>query len=190
MKKNQNFSPTQIFTKEGFQEKTLHDTTYQLNFEELRFNYEEDDPETEDVDEREKVGARLTPRIRIPLQKEFFQEKILDFEGQSVFSNSDSFSKHLRGLIIKADGFNDDLYMLLDISNAQVRIEYEYDEVNTNSTPDDTSDDTTEKASKTYMLNFSFHFNTIKNDNYNSQVDQEILASQGNMPSEKIYLEW
>lgn len=186
-KESKFFSNTDFYER-GFSGKTLHDSSYQLNFEELRFKYKKDDPETEDIDEREKVGARLTPRIRIPLQKEFFQEKILDFEGQSVFSNPDSFSKHLRGLIIKADGFNDDLYMLLDISNAQVRIEYEYDEVNTNSTPADTSDDTTEKASKTYMLNFGFHFNTIKNENYNSQVNQEILASQGNMPSEKIYL--
>ena len=186
-KESKFFSNTDFYER-GFSGKTLHDSSYKLNFEELRFNYKEDDPETEDIDEREKVGARLTPRIRIPLQKEFFQEKILDYEGESVFSNPDSFSKHLRGLIIKADGFNDDLYMLLDISNSQVRIEYEYYEVNTNSTLDDTSDDTTEKASKTYMLNFGFHFNTIKNDNYDSQVDQEIIASQANKPSEKIYL--
>ena len=66
---------------------------YQLDLNELRFNYKEDDPETEDVDERETVETRLTPRIRIPLNKSFFQEKILDQEGKTVFSNEDNFSK-------------------------------------------------------------------------------------------------
>ena len=37
-------------------------------------------------------------------------------------------------------------------------------------------------------MNFGMHFNTIKNNNLNSQIDQEILSSQNNKPSKKIYL--
>ena len=70
------------------------------------------------------------------MEKEFFQEKILDQEGEAVFANDDNFAQHLRGLIIKADNFDDDLYMLLDINNARISIEYEYDQVNTNNTVD------------------------------------------------------
>ena len=166
------FSNTDFFEK-GFYGETLHDDSYQLNFEELRFNHKEDDPDTEDVDERETVETRLTPRIRVPLDKAFFQEKILDQEGSSVFSNDDNFSRHLRGLIIKTENFDDDLYMLLDISNARIKVEYEYDEVDTNGTADNTDDDTTEKKSKTFLLNFGLNFNTIRNNNSNTTFDQK-----------------
>ena len=186
-KQTKYFSNTDFF-ETGFYGKTLHDASYQLNFEELRFNYEQDDPDTEDVDERETVQTRLTPRIRIPLDKDFFQEKILNQEGETVFSNEDNFSQHLRGIIIRADNFEDDLYMLLDIRNALIRIEYEYDQVDTNGTESDTSDDVTDKMSKTFLMNFGMHFNTIKNNNLNSQIDQEILSGQNNKPSKKIYL--
>jgi hypothetical protein len=186
-KESKFFSNTDFYER-GFYGTTLHDDSYQLNLEELRFNYSEDDPDTEDVDERQTVAARLTPRIRVPLDKDFFQKQILDKEGDAVFSNSDSFSQHLRGLIIKADNFDDDLYMLLDISNAIIRIEYTYDQVDTNSTLNDTSDDVTSQQSKTFLLNFGLHFSTIKTDNINSQVDQEVLAGQSNKPSENIYL--
>ena len=186
-KQTKYFSNTDYF-ETGFYGKTLHDASYQLNFEELRFNHEEDDPDTEDVDERETVETRLTPRIRVPLDKAFFQEKILDQEGETVFSNNDNFSQHLRGIIIKADNIEDDLYMLLDLSNARIRIEYEYDQVDTNGTADDTSDDVTEKKSKTFLMNFGMHFNTIKNTNLNPQIDQEILSGQNDKPSQHIYL--
>ncbi|MGB1362678.1 MAG: DUF4270 family protein [Flavobacteriaceae bacterium] len=181
------FSNTDYFEK-GFYGETLHDDSYQLNFEELRFNHKEDDPDTEDVDERETVETRLTPRIRVPLDKAFFQEKILDQEGSSVFSNDDNFSRHLRGLIIKTENFDDDLYMLLDISNARIKVEYEYDEVDTNGTADNTDDDTTEKKSKTFLLNFGLNFNTIRNNNSNTTFDQEVIAGQNEKASQHIYL--
>lgn len=186
--KNSKFFSNTDYFESGFFGETLHDGPYQLNFEELRFNYEEDDPDTEDVDERETVETRLTPRIRVPLDKAFFQEKILDQEGSSVFSNDDNFSRHLRGLIIKTENFDDDLYMLLDISNARIKVEYEYDEVDTNGTESDTSDDVTEKKSKTFLISFGLNFSTIKNTNSNAQIDQEILAGQGDKPSQHIYL--
>ena len=186
--KNSKFFSNTDYFKSGFYGKTLHDERYQLNFEELRFNYEEDDPDTEDEDERESIETRLTPRIRVPLDKEFFQEKILDQEGEGVFVNDDNFAQHLRGLIIKADNFDDDLYMLLDINSARISIEYEYDEVNTNITIDDTSDDTIEKRSKTYLINFGLYFNTVYKNIVNNQVEQEILASQSNAPSQQMYL--
>lgn len=173
----------------GFVGATLHDAPYKLNFDELRFNYEEDDPDTEDVDEREKVQTRLTPRIRVPLDNDFFQSKIIDNEGESVMDSYENFIRFFRGVIIKADNFSDDLYMLLDINNARIRIEYEYDFYNKNGTNDDTSDDTTEKKSKTFTLIFNgVRFNTLVNYNANSAIDQEILSGQNDIPSKKTYL--
>jgi hypothetical protein len=122
------------------------------------------------------------------LNKPFFQEKILDQEGETVFSNDDNFSKHLRGLIIKADIFDDELYMLLDMANSRIRIEYDYDQVDTNGTEDDISDDVIETKSKTFLISIGLNFSTIKNTNSNAQIDQEILAGQGDKPSQRIYL--
>ena len=89
-KNKQYFSNTDLY-EAGFFGATLCDTPYSLNFEELRFNYEEDDPDTEDIDEREKVQTRLSPRIRVPLDIDFFQQKILDklsgCEGYDVVKN-------------------------------------------------------------------------------------------------------
>ena len=42
----------------GYIEETLYDDQYQLNFE-ILFYYEEDDPETPDVDETTQVETRL-----------------------------------------------------------------------------------------------------------------------------------
>ena len=186
-KESKFYSNTDYFEK-GFYGEILHDDFYQLNFDELRFNYKEDDPNTEDIDERETVETRLTPRIRVPLNKAFFQEKILDQEGGSVFLNDDNFSKHLRGLIIKTENFDDDLYMLLDIRNARITLEYEYDELDINGTANDTSDDTIEKKSKTFLLNFGMNFNTIRDNNLNVTIDQEIHGGQNQKPSKQIFL--
>ena len=185
--KESNYFSNTDFYERGFYGDKLHDDPVQLNFEELRFLYQYDDPATEDVDERQKIGARLTPRIRVPLDHAFFQEKILDQEGQTVFSDEESFSTHLRGLIIQTDQLSDDLYMLLDIRNAQIRIEYEYDEVDTKGTVA-TSDDTTSKSTDTFLLPFGLHFNTIRQEQLSPELDQEIMATQANTPSQKMYL--
>ena len=47
-----------------------------LNFEEIRVNFAEDDPETSDVDETTRVETRLSPRLNIPLDPNFFQKKL------------------------------------------------------------------------------------------------------------------
>ena len=54
---------------------TLYDDEMSINSNELVF-YNEDDPETDDVDESETVKERLTPRIRVELDKDFFQTRI------------------------------------------------------------------------------------------------------------------
>lgn len=187
-KNKQYFSNTDLY-EAGFFGATLCDTPYSLNFEELRFNYEEDDPDTEDIDEREKVQTRLSPRIRVPLDIDFFQQKILDKEGSDDMSSLENFIRFFRGIIIKSDNFSDDLYMLLDINNANIKIEYEYDSLNINDTVDDTSDDQVEVKSKTFTLSFSgVRFNTLSNQNTNSEIDSEIQSGQNDIPSKKSYL--
>ena len=64
------------YASSGFVGETLFDDEIQLNFDEIRFNYTEDDPETE-IDETTQVEERLTPRIRVPLNRDFFKKSCL-----------------------------------------------------------------------------------------------------------------
>ena len=66
-------------TLENFAGQVLFDGEVQIDKNELVI-YREDDPETTDIDESEEVKERLSPRIRVPLNFEFFQSKLIDKE--------------------------------------------------------------------------------------------------------------
>ena len=184
----QYFSNTDFFD-EGFVGAKLCDTLYNLNFEELRFYFKEDSPDTEDIDERKKIQTRLSPRIRVPLDKDFFQTKILDNEGGDPLSNYENFIRFFKGIIIRADNFSDDLYMLLDLNNANIMIEYDYNFNNLNGTSDNTSDDKIETNSKSFSLNLNgVRFNTLDHMDESGEIDKEVQLGLNNIPSKKSYL--
>ena len=108
---------------------------------EIRLNYKTDDPKTDDIDETKTIETRLTPRLRIPLDIEFFQSKIIDKEGSRNFSNQLDFSNYLRGIIVQITDSSDDIYLLLNFRNALIRVNYEFDRYNNNLTDSDLSDD-------------------------------------------------
>lgn len=86
-----------------------------------------DDPETE-VDEFETVvDSRIPPGIRIPLNPDFFQQNILDKEGQSELLSQSNFKNFFRGVhLTGADA--QELMFLLDLTEANITITYEYDD--------------------------------------------------------------
>ncbi len=137
--------------------------------------YNEDDPETTDVDESEQIATRLSPRIRIPLDNAFFQTQILDAEGSPQIANNNNFRDYLRGVVISTDGYSEDILMLLDFEDANITIEYEYD------TEDDEGGIVVEESS--FTLNLSGNvINTFVNDPYDgaitAEIDNGINASQ------------
>ena len=187
--RNKQYYSNTDFFEQGFIGAKLCDTLYSLNFDELRFNYKEDDPETNDVDERNKIQTRLSPRIRVPLDIDFFQTKIIDNEGEDHLSNYENFTRFFKGIVIRADNFSDDLYMLLDINNANINIEYDYNFNNSNGTLDNTSDDIIEINSKVFSLNFNgVRFNTLNHQDISGEIDKEVQLGQNNIASKKSYL--
>ena len=117
----QAYYSNQDFLAEGFGGETLFDGNVSLSFDELRFNYAQDDPETADVDETTQVETRLTPRLRIPLNSTFFQERLIDMEGAPELANLGNFQAYLKGIIVHADGFSDDLYMFNEFKYSFVK---------------------------------------------------------------------
>ncbi|MDC1274038.1 DUF4270 domain-containing protein [Flavobacteriaceae bacterium] len=85
---------------ENFSGHILFDDEIKIDPNELVF-YNEDDPETEDVDESEEVKERLSPRIRVDLDNDFFQTKFLDKEGSQEISNLDNFKLYFKGLVME-----------------------------------------------------------------------------------------
>ena len=180
----------QDFYDEGYFGEELSNTNVKLNLEEQVFNYLTDDPLTEDIDERDKVELRLSPRIRIPLNNDFFQRKIIEMEGNSVLESSSSFKLDgIRGLIIQTENFSSDLYMLLNFNSAQIRIEYEFDSYNNNGTENDTDDDEIERLSSSISIPFGgIRINTIKNSFFNVEIEKRIKESNEGKHTDRLFI--
>lgn len=89
--------------------------------------YAEDDPETEDDESETVVDDRIPPGIRVPLNPDFFQQNILDKEGQPELLSQSNFKNFLRGVHISGTDA-DELMFLLDLTEANITITYEYDD--------------------------------------------------------------
>jgi len=166
---------TQLLNFAGF---TIHDDEVTIDTNEIVI-YKEDDPDTDDVDESEEVKERLTPRLRLSLDKDFFQRKIIDHEGSDDMTNADNFNIYFKGLVLQAYDFSDDLLMILDYSNAKINIEYEYDKYNKNDTDDNTSDDTIDKVKANYELNLSGNqINVFNKSAYNQDILNNLNSSE------------
>ena len=176
------------FYEQGFYGKTLHDDSVNLNFDEIPVFYTEDDPATEE-DELSQVNFYETPRLRVPLDVNFFQRTFINLEGSEKFVNQANFNNFFKGLIVRAENFTDDLYMMLDISNSRIVLEYDYNSYNINGTYNDVSDDTieTKKASSVIPLG-GVTINIYDHENFDPKILAEVNASAKNLPSEKIYL--
>ena len=159
---------------------TLHEDEISINSKELVF-YNEDDPETEDVDESETVKERLTPRIRVELDKDFFQTRILDKEGSDDISNLDNFKLYFKGIVLEAYDFSEPLLMILNFNEAEIKVEYEYKEYNKQGTTDDTSDDTVDTVEGDFRFLFNgIKLNSFKNDAFPGYVYSSVLDTLKN----------
>ena len=159
---------------------TLHEDEISINSKELVF-YNEDDPETEDVDESETVKERLTPRIRVELDKDFFQTRILDKEGSDDISNLDNFKLYFKGIVLEAYDFSEPLLMILNFNEAEIKVEYEYKEYNKQGTTDDTSDDTVDITDGDFRFLFNgIKLNSFKNDAFPGYVYSSVLDTLKN----------
>ena len=167
------------YYEEGFVGRILADYPYQLDFNEIRYNYKEDDPETESINETELVETRLTPRIRIPLDNSFFQEKILDMESTDALANANNFHNHIKSINFRISNSNEDIYMLLNMTGASIKVKYNFDLVNDNGTQNILTDDTIQEGERVLELPLGgVKINHFLNDD----------ISHNTLSSGKIYL--
>ncbi|MEA1785645.1 DUF4270 family protein [Arenibacter sp. GZD96] len=186
----QAYFSNQQFTPE-FAGEVLFDGEVTIDNEEiLQFN--EDDPETPDVDESLVVLTRLAPGIQVPLDPDFFQQNILDKEGSTELLSVSNFEDFFRGIHLSVP---DDILLLFDLTQATININYEHDRVDTNGTVADVSDDTIVKDSKTFQLRLitggpnipvsKNAVNTFINETYPPQILDQLNTGQN---ASRIYV--
>ena len=171
---------------ENFTGKVLFDGEVEINTEEIVI-YKEDDPNTDDVDESTQVKERLTPRLRIPIDKDYMQSKIIDMEGNIDLSNQDNFNLYFKGLFLSAYDFSDPLLLILNYADASINIVYEYDRYNRNDTTDDTSDDTIDREEKIFKLNLTGNqINILKQDPLSPEISKALNSNSEDL--KRVYL--
>jgi len=157
--------------------------------------FDEDDPETEEIDESKIVETRLDPGIRIPLDITFFQENFIDKEGEFELLSQNNFNDFFRGIHITLDPPNQDMLLLLDLSQANVTVSYDYKRIDVNGTPE-TDDDEEITDSRDYVFSFlqvqaqagtvnGNAVNTLINEPLPTQIEDQLDTG---VNASKIYL--
>ncbi|MDO6491092.1 MULTISPECIES: DUF4270 domain-containing protein [unclassified Cellulophaga] len=191
----QNFEERQIYYSDfefspSFIGETLFDGVANFTDTETVTYYEIDDPDTDD-DEKGTVKRRLNPGIVVDLEEviPFFQENILDNEGQTELLSQTNFQEFIRGLYFTASGGDGDLMMLLNFDTAKIYVDYTFDKVDTNDTADDTSDDSIVEEESVYVLDINAAsgntVNSFVNDDYPVDIANKMDTGEN---ADRIYL--
>jgi len=125
---------------------------------------EPDNDEDEDTDPQ--IIARQSPGIRVKLDPVFWQNKIINREGDPVLSNQNNFAEYFRGLYLKAESFgNYGTFFILDTNseNANITIYYK-----------DTEDPT---ETGTFILRFGPNKINFLDNEFPQTIEDRILET-------------
>ncbi len=109
-----------------------------------------EEPDNDDEDTDPQILLRESPGIRIKLDPAFWQNKIIDQEGETVLSSANNFEDYFRGLYFKAEPVdNDGSFLILNVGNQLSHVSIYY----TRLTPS-TLDDENEREQATFQIRF------------------------------------
>ncbi len=108
--------------------------------------------EEPDNEDEEQLVTRQSPGIRLKLETAYWENKILNQEGETVLSSANNFSEYFRGLYFRAEANNMDngSFLFLNTTAAASNITIYYSRLTTSTTDDD---DTRENVSFVINLN-------------------------------------
>jgi len=176
-------NPQAYFSDQDFSAFTntllYENTAYVINQEEIEvFELDTNGDVVLDANNEPVVEETLSPRIRVPLDAAFFQERIINNEGSIKLSNNNVFRAEdlFRGLHITAD--NAEALMLLDFQNANIQINYTYNKTETQGNTDPTDDQAVpERASFSLSLSSANIVNTFSTPTFG----QDVTANENNL---------
>ena len=133
------------------------------------------------------VTQLLTPRIRLKFRlnenqsQDFWYQKIIAQQGNSVLSNPNNFNNHFRGIYLKAEAVsNDGSLITLNLNQQEANITYYYTR--------DSEDTPGEREQTTYVLTFgpntvNFFENDFNIDSGNQSEGDSRLSIKGGQGS-------
>jgi hypothetical protein len=149
----------------------------------------------EEIDENGEVqvSQRVPPGIRLRLDPEYWQNKIINQEGESVLSNQASFSNYFRGLYFKTEPVNDDGSFLILNTTSQSSVITLYYKRLTASTTDDvgaTEQSTFELRFGPNRINFmdnSFSTPLVDGDDVTGDNRLYLKGGEGSIANIKLF---
>ena len=125
------------------------------------------EPDNDDDDDTDpQILFRESPGIRIKLDPTFWQNKIIDQEGESVLSSAGTFEDYFRGLYFKAEPVNQDgSFLILNIGTSLSHVTIHY----TRLTPSETdAADITEQT--TFQIRFGPNRINFMDNNFTTPI--------------------
>jgi len=121
--------------------------------------------------------VRLKPGIRIALDKTFFQEKILDKEGEIELFNQNNFIDYFRGIYFKTTSVNDDgTFFLFNTDNANITMSYHYQIPKLDENDEPIIDEQGNPVLKTVNKNFTLSLSGVQTNVMESTIPTNILS--------------
>ena len=128
-------------------------------------------------DEDGEITERLAPSLRLKLNKQFWQDKIINMEGEPELSNQNNFQNYFRGLYFKAEAVNGNgSMMLLNFASANANVTLYYTK--------DPFVEGNDREQTTYTLSFTGNRVNFLSNNFNFNI-QDGNTTTGD---EKLYL--
>jgi len=127
------------FNANAYKEQSLANANVTLDFNEIVVDGE---------------NNNLTPRFRVPLGKDSFQQLLIDKEGATELSSAEAWQNYFRSIAIETRNFSAPLLMLLDVNKMAIRVSYTYKAKNSSGEIEDNNED--------FLLNVGLiKFNTL-----------------------------
>jgi Domain of unknown function (DUF4270) len=121
----------------------------------------------------------IAPGFNVELPTAFFQEKIIDQEGQEVLINNNNFKEYFRGIFFKVSGIEQEgsLFMF-DPENAKITLYYSSD----TTTLDDNGNQTTDDDGEIVRVldSYDLTFTGINVNAYQNNLPASIVAALSN----------
>lgn len=134
----------------------------------------------DDEDGVSQISQRDSPGIRLKLDPTFWQNKIIDQEGESTLSSANNFADYFRGLYFKAEPVDDDgSFLILNVGAQTSTITIYY----TRLTPS-TTDDAEETEQSTFVFNFGPNRINFMDNNFTTPINN----GDSNTGDSRIYL--
>lgn len=132
----------------------------------------------------------LPPGLLIDLPVDFFQQKIIDQEGEEVLINNNNFKNYFRGLFLEASADEDGNTFLFSTADAKVTLYYSAETTSLDSDGNQQTDDDGNiiRLLDSYDLDFSGINVNVFNNNLPAAITTALAASNSTLGDETLYV--